>query len=89
MEVIFYWYMLFALTTSIASLYELISPVMGALEKLEPNNVIIENKKLAYITFFLFGIMVAPLLLFSTIIPSFGMRFRNALLGSLKQDKKI
>jgi hypothetical protein len=64
-------------------MYELIIPVMKALEKREPSNSLIENKILAYITFFLFGTLVAPLLLFSTIIPSFSDRFRIALLGAL------
>ena len=80
---IIFWYALFALTTSCASLYELIIPVMKALEKKEPSNNVVENKILAYITFFLFGTLAAPLLIFSTIIPSFSDRFRNALLGAL------
>jgi hypothetical protein len=89
MEMIVLWYALFAATTSFASLYELIIPVMMSLEKVEPDNPLVENKIIAYITFFLFGLAAAPLLIFSTIVPSFAARFRAALFKTLHTDTKI
>jgi hypothetical protein len=82
MEVI-YWYILFAVTTSFASMYELFIPVMQMLEVKEPNNNVIEYKWIAYASFFLFSVLMAPLILPSCIIPSIGNRFREALLVSL------
>lgn len=82
MEIVF-WYLLFSMTTSFAAMYELIIPVMHVLEKEDPKNSVVENKIIAYITFFLFGMLAAPLIVFSTIIPPFGTRFRNSLLKAL------
>jgi hypothetical protein len=82
MEMI-YWYVLFAVTTSFACMYELYIPVMQILEVKEPKNSVVENKWIAYFSFFLFSLLFAPLLLPSCIIPSIGTRFREALLTSL------
>jgi hypothetical protein len=82
MEVI-YWYILFAVTTTATSLYELYIPVMRILEDKSPKSNMIEYKWITYVTFTLFSLLFAPIILPSCIIPSFGDRFRKALLTSL------
>jgi hypothetical protein len=82
MDVI-YWYVLFAVTTSFASMYELFVPVIQILEVKEPKHNMVEYKWLTYTTFFLFSILMAPLILPACIVPSMGVRFREALLTSL------
>jgi hypothetical protein len=82
MEIVM-WYTLFAVTTSLASMYELIIPVMQILENKEPNNNVVEYKWVAYITFFLATVLTAPVILPSCVIPSLGERFRASLLNSL------
>jgi hypothetical protein len=84
MEVI-YWYILFAITTSATAMYELYVPVMQTLKKNNPDNNIIQYKWITYFTFFMFSTLLAPLMLPACIIPSFGDRFRKALLNSLSQ----
>lgn len=86
METVMYYYILFAITTSIASVYELIHPVLSQLKEIDPTNNVVEYKYLTYTTFFLIGIIAAPFMLPATIVPSFGERFRNSLMQSLNQD---
>ena len=78
-----YWYLLFAVTTSFASMYELFIPVMQELSKLNPDNNVVRYRTITYITFFLLAIMCAPLILPSCIVPSIGSRFRESLMKSL------
>lgn len=78
--------LLFAITTSLASMYELIIPVMNRLEITEPHNMVVESKYITYITFFLLGIITSPFLLPITVVPSYGERFRNTLTKALHQD---
>jgi uncharacterized membrane protein len=78
------WYLLFAVTTSLASIYELWSPVMGQLSREEPDHNMIQYKFISYMIFFTSGVLLAPIMVFSCIIPSFSERFRTALLKSLK-----
>lgn len=79
---IFEWYMLFAITTSVVSLYELVHPVI----KLRATNISpakIENVTTMYITFLLIGVLIAPLVFLSCIIPSYSERFREHLYKGL------
>lgn len=85
MEVVYY-YILFAITTSIASMYELVHPVLNKLKEINPKNNVVEYKYITYATFFILGILVAPFMLPATVVPSFGERFRNSLMQSLNQD---
>lgn len=75
--------MIFAGATSLASLYELIHPVLSSLEKINPEDPMIEYKALSYFVFFLLGLLMAPLLLPSTIVPSLSTKFKGALLLAL------
>lgn len=75
-----YIYMLFALTTAFAAVYEILMPVI--------NRKLAEGAKVdgvvtTYIVFFFMAILIAPMLFFSCIIPSMGVRFRNALYDGL------
>lgn len=75
MEFLIY-YTLFALTTAIMSVFELLKPVI---EKQEESKGKIENKIATYIAFLGISILLAPLVFFSCIIPSMGEVFRNSL----------
>lgn len=77
------WYVIFAITTALAAMYELFIPVFRELEKISSNNNVIEYKWICYFTFFVFTVLLAPLMLPSCIIPSFGERFKKSLLKSL------
>lgn len=66
-------YCIFAITTSIVSIYELLFPVMSA----QPENI--DNKALLIVTFFTINVLIAPLVFLSCIVPSMGERFREAL----------
>lgn len=77
------WYLLFAVTTSLASMYELFIPVLSELEHLYPENNIVQYKWLSYFTFFMLTLLLAPLVLPSCLVPSVGEKFKAALLQSL------
>lgn len=83
MEVIIF-YGIFAVATGLTFLYEIVYPVLTELYKIDPKNVLIEYKLLSYLTFFLFSLIVAPLVLPATLIPTWGIRFRSSLLLSLQ-----
>lgn len=70
-----YLYCLFAATTGLASVYELLMPVV----QLESKDGKVEYKFIMYITFFALSLLIAPLVFLSCIIPSVGERFREAL----------
>lgn len=74
------FYILFALTTSLASLVELVYPVISRRKKeqLESPSAI-----LLYSVFLLLNALAAPLVFFSCIVPSWGTRFRESLYKGL------
>ena len=76
-------YILFAMTTGIVAIYEIVSPVMGDLQILNPEHNMVEYKWISYSVFFLMFLVGAPLVFFSCIIPSWGTRFRESLLNAL------
>ena len=77
-------YLLFAVTTGLVSLYELINPVLRELAVTDPDNVVLQNKTISYITFTLMGILCAPILFVPCVFPSIGERFRSALVIALQ-----
>lgn len=85
MEVLFY-YFLFALTTAIASCYELFYPVLKKLKESKPELNVAQYSNLTLGTFAVFSFAVAPLLIFPCLIPSMGVRFRSALQSALEQQ---
>lgn len=83
----FFWYCLFALTTSLASLLELVVPVLN--RRLKENGKVENGKFLYYITFFLTNSLVAPLVFFSCIIPSWSEKFQESLYKALFEEQEI
>lgn len=84
MEVLM-WYVLFATTTSLAAMYELFIPVIRELRSIQPKNNAVEYSWITYSVFFLLTLVLAPLVLPSCLIPSFGERFKKSLLSSLSE----
>lgn len=77
-------YGLFALTTALTSLYEILLPVLR--RRKETSQV--ENELVVYITFFSLSFLIAPLIFLSCIIPSMGDRFRNSLYNGLFESEE-
>lgn len=67
------WYIIFALTTSIVATLDLLHPVV----QLQPKPV--KSLTLIYIVFFINSTVIAPILIFSCIIPSWGERAKQGL----------
>lgn len=76
-------YFLFVFTTAIAAHYELINPVFKELRIRAPKDALVYNSTIAHITAFILSLLVAPILIVPTIIPSAGETFRVTLLESL------
>lgn len=81
----FYIYCLFAVTTSLTSLYELVYPVV---HKRRKDDTKLENVFLYYITFFFLNTLAAPLVFLSCVIPEWGIRFRETLETALFEEQK-
>lgn len=77
------WYILFALTTAFAALYELVGPVLRQIEAVTPEDNLIKNKLLSYVVFFGLSVLCAPMLIIACLVPSTGEAFRRVLLQSL------
>lgn len=73
-------YALFAITTSLTSIYELVMPVI-ALRKVEGLPTM--PLYLVYPIFIVLNTIIAPMVFFSCVIPSMGERFRIALYNGL------
>ena len=84
MEIILGYYLLFAVTTSLVTLYEIVLPVMRDLVVEKPEDLMVEHKYLSYFVFFFMGIILAPLLLIPCLVPSAGNRMRASLLIAIK-----
>lgn len=75
-------YMLFAVTTGITAVLELLMPVVAEYEK----DHVISQKYVTYFTFFIVSVLMAPAVLLSCLVPSMGDRFRKVLVTSLFQE---
>ena len=80
-------YALFALTTAIAAMYELVFPVYKEVAKEQPDTPLVEYKTITLSTFFVLCFMIAPLVFIPSIVPSRGQRFRSALKNSMLSAK--
>jgi len=78
--IILYFYLLFATTTAITAIYEILMPV---LKRRFTEGFPVENMIATYIAFFFLTVLIAPMIFFSCIIPSMGERFRNSLYDGL------
>ena len=79
-------YCIFALTTSLTAMYELVMPVMRRRAS-DPKPML--GKYILYATLFILCTLAAPLVLLSCLIPSFGERFRDTLYTALFEEEKI
>jgi len=77
-------YILFAITTGIASIYELIWPVILSLKETNPELLVIKQWKLTVIVLFIMCVIAAPVLLIPCIFPKRGEEFRKTLHAQLK-----
>ena len=75
-----FWYGLFALTTALAAVYELVIPVLNKEQTLKGT---VENYYIYYVVFIPLFIITAPLVFLMTVVPNFGESFRNTLHNSL------
>lgn len=77
-------YALLALTTAIASAFTILVPVLKELSREQPDNTLVENPLLTYLTYISIGIIVAPILFVPTILPTYNEIFKEHLLKSIK-----
>ena len=80
-------YLLFAVTTAVVSLYELIWPVMQQIRLTHSELNVSQYWKITVTVFFLMSLAVAPLLIVPCLWPSKGERFRSTLYTSLQNDQ--
>lgn len=73
-------YALFAVTTALTSIYELLMPVIK--DKIAKTGKL-DYKYIYYFSFFIVGILMAPLVFCSCVVPSMGQRFRDTLANNL------
>lgn len=79
-----YAYLLFALTTAVVAIYELIWPVMQQIRLTHSELNVAKQWKLTVTVFFVMSFMVAPLVLIPCLWPSKGESFRKTLYTSLQ-----
>ena len=77
-------YLLFAVTTAVVVIYELVWPVMQQIRLTHSELSVARQWKLTVAVFFVMSLAVAPLLLIPCLWPSKGERFRNTLYNSLQ-----
>lgn len=80
---LFEWYCLFALTTAVVAIYELLHPVIKQ-RALDVGKV--NDKVVLYITFFAIALLTAPALVVSCLMPSAGEKFRSVLYRELFKE---
>lgn len=77
-------YILFAFTTAVVSIYELVWPVIQQIRITHSELNVARQWKLTVSVFFVMSFAVAPLLLIPCLWPSKGERFRRTLYTSLQ-----
>ena len=80
----FLFYCLFAVTTGLCALYELVAPIM---RKRTEEYGYVDDKTLWYVTLFLSFTLFAPLVFLSCIIPELGIRFREVAYEAMFGDE--
>lgn len=73
------FYILFALTTALAGLYELVMPVVWVLQKSNPELNVIKRNWTTYLVSTILMFVAAPVFFPLVIIPKFGAAFRFSL----------
>lgn len=78
------YYVLFAVTTAVVSIYELVWPVLQQLRLTHSELNVVTHVKITVFVFFVMSVAMAPFLLIPCLWPSKGERFRNTLYTSLQ-----
>lgn len=76
-------YLILALATAIAAMYELFVPVMTKLSALSPEHNMVQYKYLTYFVFFASAFVLAPVFLIIVIVPTFSESFRSGMVSSI------
>lgn len=71
-----FYYAIFAITTSIVSLFELLYPVI---REQEDSHGKINNKLATYMAYMAISLLLAPLVFLSCIVPVMGETYRKSL----------
>lgn len=79
---VFWFYILICTATSLTALYEIANPALNALELLNPEDVLLQNKTLSMLVLFGMGFLAAPFMLPVVLIPSWGTWFREKLIDT-------
>ncbi len=74
-----------ALATGLSSIYEIFIPVFRKLKQEDPNNIMLENIWLSYITCFFLAVLTFPLMIFAILFSS--EHFINKLVTTFKDIK--
>lgn len=77
-------YLLFAVTTAVVSIYELVWPVLQQLRLTHSELNVVTHIKITVFVFFVMSAAMAPFLLIPCLWPSKGERFRSTLYTSLQ-----
>ena len=77
-------YLLFAITTALVALYELVWPVIQQLRLTHSELTVVTHLKITVCVFFVMSFAMAPLLLIPCLWPSKGEKFRSTLYVSLQ-----
>ena len=76
-------YLLFAATTALAGLYELVMPVIAILKASNPELNLVRARGLTYIVSTVLIFITAPVFFPLTVVPKMGATFRSALHKSM------
>ena len=79
------YYLVFALATALAALYELFYPVVKEIRQTLPESMVARKWGLTLFSLVVFATVVAPFVFPSCIVPKLGARFRHVLFEQLKQ----
>jgi hypothetical protein len=79
-----YLYCLFAVTTGITSVYEILMPVLR--RRIE-EGFVLDNVFVVYVVFFILTTLIAPIMFLNCIIPSMGDRFKKSLYKGLFSEE--
>lgn len=81
------FYLIFALATALATMYEIFIPVLKELEKVDSTNVMLHNKYQSYAILIGLGVIYAPVLFPVILVPRWSEWFHNKVLHTLIQDE--
>jgi hypothetical protein len=87
MELIGY-YCLFCLTTTLSAMYELFWPVIKEVRITEPETMVARNWRMATFSLLIGGFVLAPILIWSVLVPKLSEKFKNRLYVSLITEQK-